>query len=88
MLISVYKIDNYGCANCMVMEETAYLATSSAPFPPIVLSHNLDTLWNNLDHTACNHPLIHILGYTLIYCGLLCTASCRSSKTGKSSPVF
>ena len=44
-----------------VMEETAYLATSLAPLTPIVLSHNLDTLWNNLDHTACNHPLIHIL---------------------------
>ena len=45
-----------------VMEETAYLATSSAALPPIVLSHNLDTLWNNLDHSACNHPLIHIFG--------------------------
>ena len=36
-----------------VMEETAYLATSSAALPPIVLSNNLDTLWSNLDHSVC-----------------------------------
>ena len=45
-----------------VIEETAYRASCSAPFSPIVLSHKLDALWDTFDHSASNHPLIHIFG--------------------------
>ena len=44
------------------MEETACLATNPAALPKTVLSHNLEILWDNLDHSACEHLLIYIFG--------------------------